>query len=165
MVQSNEDGISVPWILLSGATMHRTRAERRQRETHDPTPRRDPKEQSQPTYLCQGRRAVGMRVESHEKRPGRENVSGCCLSSSTTCEEDDDVTTNPDVCAGTVIGMFECDVHIPEALRAHFVEMQPVFKNICLTRGDLGPFMRRCAEKHHILATLSRLLVGSYRGD
>ena len=67
--------------------------------------------------------------------------------------------------AGTVFGMIECDVRVPEALRAHFAEMQPVFKNIGIQREDLGPFMRRYAEEHDIMKTPRRMLVGSYYGD
>ena len=55
--------------------------------------------------------------------------------------------------AETVFGLIECDVCVPEALREHFAEMQPVFKNIRLTRDDLEPFMRRYAEEHNIMAT------------
>ena len=61
--------------------------------------------------------------------------------------------------------MIECDICVPEELREHFAEMQPVFKNIRLTREDLGPFMRRYAEEHNIMTTPRRMLVGSYRGD
>ena len=67
--------------------------------------------------------------------------------------------------AGTVFGMIECDIRVPEELRAHFAEMQPVFKNISLMREDLGPFMRRYAEEHDIMKTPRRMLVGSYCGD
>ena len=67
--------------------------------------------------------------------------------------------------AGTVFGLIECDLCVPEALREHITEMKPVFENIRLTRDDLGPFMRRYAEVHNIMATPRRMLVGSYRGD
>ena len=67
--------------------------------------------------------------------------------------------------AGTVFGMIECDIRVPEELREHFAEMQPVFKNISLIREDLGPFMRRYAEEHNIMKTPRRMLVGSYCGD
>ena len=40
-----------------------------------------------------------------------------------------------------------------------------MFKNIRLTRYDLGPLMRRYAEEHNIMPTPRRMLVGSYRGD
>ena len=66
---------------------------------------------------------------------------------------------------GTVFGMIECDICVLEELRDHFAEMQPVFKNISLTREDLGPFMRRYAEEHNIMTIPRRMLVGSYYGD
>ena len=65
-----------------------------------------------------------------------------------------------DVRAGTVFGMIECDICLPEELREHFAEMQLVFKNIRLTRDDLGPFMRRYTDEHNIMTTPRR-----YRGD
>ena len=66
---------------------------------------------------------------------------------------------------GTVFGMIECDICVPEELRDHFAEMQPVFTNISLIREDLGPFMRRYAEEHNIITIPRRMLVGSYYGD
>ena len=62
-------------------------------------------------------------------------------------------------------GMIECDVRVPEQLRAHFAEMQPVFKTVNITRDDLGPFMRRYAKDHDIMTRPRRMLVGSFRGD
>ena len=47
---------------------------------------------------------------------------------------------------GTLFGMVECDVRAPEHLQDHFAEMQPVFKNVTVTRDDIGPFMRQYAE-------------------
>ena len=61
--------------------------------------------------------------------------------------------------AGTLFGMIKCDICVPEELREHFAEMQPVFKNIRLIREDLGPFMRRYAEEHNIMTTPRRMLV------
>ena len=66
---------------------------------------------------------------------------------------------------GTVFGMIECDICVPEELRDHFAEMQPVFKNTSLVREDLGPFMHRYAEEHNIMTIPRRMLVGSYYGD
>ena len=47
---------------------------------------------------------------------------------------------------GTLFGMVECDVRVPEELQDYFSEMQPVFKNASATRDDIGPFMRQYAE-------------------
>ena len=68
------------------------------------------------------------------------------------------------VCAGTVYGMIGCDVCIPEAFPAHFAEMQPVFKNIRLTRNNFGPFMRQNAEDHDIIEDTIKLLGNSGYG-
>ena len=66
---------------------------------------------------------------------------------------------------GTLFGMIECDVRVPDNLREYFAEMQPVFKNVTVTRDDIGPYMRQYAEEHNILTKPRRMLVGSYRGD
>ena len=66
---------------------------------------------------------------------------------------------------GTLFGMIECDVRVPEHLQDHFAEMQPIFKNTTVTRDDIGPFMRQYAVDHDIMSTPRRMLVGSYRGD
>ena len=66
---------------------------------------------------------------------------------------------------GTLFGMVECDVRVPEHLQDHFAEMQPIFKNATVTRDDIGPFMRQYAEEHDIMSTPRRMLVGSYHGE
>ena len=65
---------------------------------------------------------------------------------------------------GTLFGMIECDIRVPSELRAHFAEMQPIFKNATVTRDDIGPFMREYAEENDIMSTPHRMLVGSYHG-
>ena len=66
---------------------------------------------------------------------------------------------------GTLFGMVECDVRVPEELQDYFSEMQPVFKNASVTRDDIEPFMRQYAEEHDNISAPRRMLVGSYRGD
>ena len=65
---------------------------------------------------------------------------------------------------GTLFGMVECDVRVPEHLQDHFAEMQPIFKNTTVTRDYIGPFMRQYAEEHDIMSTPRRMLVGSFHG-
>ena len=65
---------------------------------------------------------------------------------------------------GTLFGMIECDVRVPEHLQDHFAEMQPIFKNTTVTRDDIGPFMRQYAEENDIMSTPRRMLVGSFHG-
>ena len=66
---------------------------------------------------------------------------------------------------GTLFGMVECDVRVPSELRAHFAEMQPIFKNATVTGDDIGSFMRQYAEEHDIMSTPRRMLVGNYHGE
>ena len=66
---------------------------------------------------------------------------------------------------GTLFGMVECDVRVPEHLQDHFAEMQPIFKNANVSRDDIGPFMRNYAEEHDIMSTPRCMLVGSYRSE
>ena len=65
---------------------------------------------------------------------------------------------------GTLFGMIECDVRVPEHLQDHFAEMQPIFKNANVSRDDIGPYMRQYAEEHDIMSTPRRMLVGSFHG-
>ena len=53
----------------------------------------------------------------------------------------------------------------PVLCSGRFAEMQPVFKNVALTRVDLGQFMRWYAEDQYIMTRPRRMLVGSVRGD
>ena len=167
MVQRDEDGLSVPMLFLPWLPVQSRRGERRQRKTHGVTAGRDPKDHRLPTSLCQGRRAVGMRVERDETSPGRTKVSGCCISPTSTRAVDDDVATDSEwrACRNRVRHDRVRHLRTGRITRAIFAEMQPVFKNISLIREDLGPFMRRYAEEHNIMSTPRRMLVGSYRGD
>ena len=65
---------------------------------------------------------------------------------------------------GTLFGMVECDVRVPEHLEDQFAEMQPIFKNANVSRDDIGPFMRQYAEENDIMSAPRRMLVGSFHG-
>ena len=65
---------------------------------------------------------------------------------------------------GTLFGMVECEVRVPEELQDYFSELQPVFKNASVTRDDIGHFMRQYAEEPDILSKPRVMLAGSLRG-
>ena len=151
-------GCFFPW-----SPMHPTRGSHRQRVTQGLNARRDPTEHRLPTSLCQGRR--GMRMKGDEERSGRKN----CLDAAFPRRRHARWTMTSqqilsDVRAGIVFGMIECDICVPDELREHFEEMQPVIKNICLKLDDLGPFMRRYSEEKNNM-TPRRMLVACYRGN
>jgi hypothetical protein len=47
----------------------------------------------------------------------------------------------------TLFGCVECDIHVPDNLRDHFQEMCPIFKNIDISRDDIGEFMKTYKQK------------------
>ena len=97
MVQRDEDGLSVPRLFLPRFSVHSSGGQFRQRENHDRTARRDPKDHRLHTSLRQGLRAVGMRVEKDETRSARKTVSGRRVSATTSTRSvDDDSATDPE---------------------------------------------------------------------
>ena len=62
----------------------------------------------------------------------------------------------------TLFGIVECDIHVPDPLKAHFSKMPPVFKNTEISREDIGPFMKAFAEDNNIMPKPRRILIGSF---
>ena len=59
----------------------------------------------------------------------------------------------------TLFGCVECDIHVPDNLRDHFQEMCPIFKNIDISRDDIGEFMKKYAEENDIMRQHRRSLI------
>lgn len=66
---------------------------------------------------------------------------------------------------GNLFGCVECDIRVPEHLKAKFSEMCPIFKNTMISRDDIGEFMKQFAEQRKIMSRPRRSLIGSYYGD
>ena len=64
---------------------------------------------------------------------------------------------------GDIFGMVECDIVVPENSRSQFQEMQPVFKDIHVSRvrDDIGEILKTFAEQHNLLTKPRRMLIGS----
>ena len=65
----------------------------------------------------------------------------------------------------TLFGLIECDIHVPNRLKDHFSELQPIFKNMSVVRQHVGPFMCEYAEKNKLLTQPCRTLVGRFFGE
>ncbi|BFZ13860.1 hypothetical protein BsWGS_16899 [Bradybaena similaris] len=65
---------------------------------------------------------------------------------------------------GSLFGLVECNIEVPDVHKEKFSEMTPIFKNIEVSRKDIGAFMQAHAEKHNILNGPRRTLIGSYKG-
>ena len=69
------------------------------------------------------------------------------------------------ITSGKFFGLVECDISVPDELREKFSEMTPVFKNVEVTRQQLGPRMTAFADGKHFLKRPSRMLIGSMFGE
>jgi hypothetical protein len=65
----------------------------------------------------------------------------------------------------TLFGVIECDIRVPDSLKEKFSEMCPIFKNIEISRDDIGDYMKGFAEEHNIMPRPRRSLIGSLKGD
>ena len=65
---------------------------------------------------------------------------------------------------GSLFGLVQCDIRVPEHLYDYFSEMPPIFKNAQVSREDVGDFMNDYAKRHKLLSQPRRTLISSYFG-
>ena len=63
---------------------------------------------------------------------------------------------------GRLFGYVQCDIETPEHLQSYFSNFPPIFKNIVVSREDIGTLMRENAEKENIMSQLRRMLISSF---
>jgi hypothetical protein len=67
--------------------------------------------------------------------------------------------------AEKLFGALEVDLHVPDNLKFKFAEMPPIFKNVEVSRDDIGDHMRQYAVDHDIMSQPRKNLVGSMFGE
>ena len=50
-----------------------------------------------------------------------------------------------------LFGALEVDIKVPDHLNPTFAEMPPIFKNIEVTRDDIGDHMKTYAEERNVM--------------
>ena len=65
---------------------------------------------------------------------------------------------------GTFFGFVECDLRVPEGLRAEMADFPPIFKKVQVDRSHVGPLMRGYCEEWGFLKRPSNLLISSFTG-
>ena len=60
--------------------------------------------------------------------------------------------------------MIKCDIQVPDSLRNKFSIYQPIFKNVDISINDIGPYMKAYAQKHNLMKTKRKCLIGSFLG-
>ena len=53
-----------------------------------------------------------------------------------------------------LFGYVQCDLKVPEQLKAYFANFPPIFKNTVVSRNDIGDLMKEYAEKEGIMSQL-----------
>ena len=63
-----------------------------------------------------------------------------------------------------LFGAPEVDIKVPDNLKPTFAEMSPIFKNVNISRDDIGDHMRQYAVNHDIMSQPRKSLIGSMFG-
>ena len=60
---------------------------------------------------------------------------------------------------GKLFGYVQCDIKVPETLRANF---PPIFKNTLVSKGDIGDLMKNYVEEEKLLSQPRKMLISSF---
>lgn len=63
-----------------------------------------------------------------------------------------------------LFGALEVDIEVPDQLKPKFSEMPPIFKNVEISRDDIGDHMKTYAVERDMMSQLRKSLIGSYFG-
>ena len=61
-----------------------------------------------------------------------------------------------------LFGYVQCDLKVPEQLKAYFANFSPIFKNTVVSRNDIGDLMKEYAEEEGIMSQPRRMLISSF---
>ena len=63
---------------------------------------------------------------------------------------------------GNVFGYVQCDIEVPENLRATFANFPPIFKNTLVSKNDIGDLMETYAQEEEITSQPRKMLISSF---
>ena len=63
---------------------------------------------------------------------------------------------------GKLFGYVQCDIEVPENLRANFANFPPIFKNTLVSKRDIGDLMENYAEEEKLLSQRRKILISSF---
>ena len=66
--------------------------------------------------------------------------------------------------SGKFFGLIRCDIHTPEKLKSKFSEFPPIFKNVTISKNDIGDHMKTYCEEVGCLKQPRKSLISSYFG-
>ena len=63
---------------------------------------------------------------------------------------------------GKLFGYVQCDIEVPEYLRAKVPNFPPIFKNTLVSKSDIGDLMKNYAEEERLLSQPRKMLISSF---
>ena len=63
---------------------------------------------------------------------------------------------------GELFGYVQCDLRVPENLREKIESFPPIFKNIFVSRSDVGDFMKNYAAENKLMTQIRRMVISSF---
>ena len=61
-----------------------------------------------------------------------------------------------------LFGYVQCDIEVPDNLRANFAYFPPTFKNTLVSKSDIGDLMKNYAEEERLLSQPRKMLLTSF---
>ena len=62
-----------------------------------------------------------------------------------------------------IFGYVQCNLSVPDELKPKFSNFLPIFKNIDVSRNDIGEYMKTYAEENDLLKQSQRMLISSFK--
>ena len=63
---------------------------------------------------------------------------------------------------GNLFGYVQCDIEVPENLRANLANFPPIFKNNLVSKNDIGDLMKTYAEEEGIMSQPRIMVISSF---
>ena len=63
---------------------------------------------------------------------------------------------------GKHFGYVQCDIEVPENLRANFSNFPPIFKKTLVSKNDIGDLMKSYAEEEGTMSQPRKMLISSF---
>ena len=64
---------------------------------------------------------------------------------------------------GTILAYVQCDLSVPDDLKAKFSNFPPNFKNKDVTKNDIGEYLKTYAKENDLLKQPQRMLISSFK--
>ena len=61
-----------------------------------------------------------------------------------------------------LFGYVQCNIEVPQNLRANFSNLHPIFRNTLVSKNDIGDLMKTYAEEEGLMSQPRKMLISSF---